>query len=127
MFCTDVFMREPLRFFRGIGQNALALVAQRKVHRSGNLLPDRGATLNLFANGFDRSMRAQKAIGQGFVFAQQSQQQVLRLNIRRPELAGFVAREKDDAPCLFRITFEHITLFPLEALVGRLLRSSGLP
>ena len=72
-------------------------------------------------------MGAQKTVGQRFIFAQQAQQQVLRLNVRRAKLAGFVAREKDYAPCLFRITFEHITLFPLEALVGRLLRSSGLP
>src|SRR5437588_4564373 len=35
---------------------------------------------------------------------------MLCLNIRRPELAGFVAREKDDAPGFLRITFKHKTL-----------------
>ena len=69
-------------------------------------------SFDLLANGFDRSVRTQKAIGQGFVFAQKSQQQMLRLNIRRPELAGFVARKKDDAPRFFRITFKHKALPP---------------
>src|SRR6266536_2272014 len=53
-------------------------------------------------------MGTQETVGQGFVFAEQSQEQVLGLNIRRAELAGFVPREKDDAPCFFRITLEHI-------------------
>jgi hypothetical protein len=37
---------------------------------------------------------------------------MFRLNIRRPELAGFIAREKDDAPRLLRITFKHMALSP---------------
>src|SRR5580704_5561825 len=112
MFGAYVLVREALRFFRGIGEHALAFVAQRQVHGSGNLLTDRGVSFDLFANGFDRSVRTQKTIGQGFIFAQKSQQKVLRLNIRRPELAGFIAREKDDAPRLLRITFKHMALSP---------------
>src|SRR5215469_15975602 len=69
-------------------------------------------TFNLLADGFYRGMRAQEPIGQGLVFAQKSKQKVLGLNIRRPELAGFIAREKDDAPCFLRITFEHIAPSP---------------
>src|SRR5258708_688937 len=61
-------------------------------------------------------MRAQEAVRQGFVFAQKAQQQVLRLNIGRPELAGFIARKKDDAPRFFRITFKHKALPPLALL-----------
>src|SRR4029077_287533 len=57
-------------------------------------------------------MRAQKTISQGFVFAQKAQQQVLRLDIRRPELACLIAREKDDAPCFFGIAFKHKALPP---------------
>ncbi len=112
MLGPNVLVRKPLRFFGGIGQNPLAFIAQRQIDRSRNLLPDRGMPFDLLADGFDRGMRAQEPIGQGFVFAQKSQQQVLRLNIRRPELAGFIARKKDDAPCFFRITFKHIALSP---------------
>src|SRR5215469_16704145 len=57
-------------------------------------------------------MRAQEAVGQGLVLAQQSQQQVLGLNIRRPKLAGLIPREKDDAPGFLRVPFEHKP-FPL--------------
>src|ERR1700674_1352072 len=57
-------------------------------------------------------MRAQKTIGQGLVFAEQSEQQVFGLNIRRPELAGFVPRKKDYAPGFLRVAFEHIPIPP---------------
>jgi len=39
-------------------------------------------------------MRTQKTIGQGLVFAQESEKQMLGLNIRRSELAGFIAGKK---------------------------------
>ena len=55
-------------------------------------------------------MRPQETIGQGFVFAQESEKQVLSLDIRRPELAGFVACEKDNAPGFLRIAFKHDAL-----------------
>src|SRR5258708_1630921 len=57
-------------------------------------------------------MRTQKPIGQGFIFAQKPQQQMLGLNIRRPELACFVAREKDYASGFLRVTFKHNALPP---------------
>src|ERR1700722_8012672 len=57
-------------------------------------------------------MRKQESIGQGFVFAQQPQQQVFGLYIRRPELAGFIARKKDYAPRFLRIAFKHNALPP---------------
>src|ERR1700680_4674810 len=57
-------------------------------------------------------MRAQKTIGQGLVFAEQSEQQVFGLNIGRPELAGFVPRKKDYAPGFLRVAFEHIPIPP---------------
>src|SRR5450755_3962150 len=69
-------------------------------------------SLDLLADGFDRGMGPQETIGQGFIFAQESQKQVLRLDIGRPELAGLVACEKDDAPGFLRIAFKHIALPP---------------
>ena len=103
---------KALRFFRRVREHALAFVAQRQINRSRNLFADRGVSLDLLADRFDRGVGTQEAIGQGFVLAQQSQQQVLGLNVRRPELAGFVAREKDDSPGLLRITLEHIARPP---------------
>src|SRR5208283_2591456 len=67
---------------------------------------------DLLANGFHGSVRTQESIGQGFIFAQQPQQQVLRLYVRRPELACFVARKKDYAPGFLRIAFKHNALPP---------------
>src|ERR1700751_2157980 len=110
MFRSNVLVRKPLRLFGSIGKHPLALVAQRKIDRRRNLLPDRGMSLDLLADGLDRGMGAQESVSQRFVFAQKSQKQMLRLNIRRPELAGFIASEKDDAPGFLGITFKHKTL-----------------
>src|SRR5579864_87936 len=43
---------------------------------------------------------------------------MLRLDIRRPELAGFVACKENDAPCFLRIAFKHNAL-PLTFLVEK--------
>src|SRR5215469_8259725 len=112
MFCPDMLMRKAFCFLCGVRQYPLAFIAQRQVDRCRNLLPDRSMAFNLFTDRFNRSMRTQEAIGQGLVFAQKSQQQMFGLYIRRPELAGFIARKKDDAPCFLRITFEHIAPSP---------------
>src|SRR6478735_2628042 len=55
-------------------------------------------------------MRAQKAVGQRLVFTQQTQQQVLRLYIRRAELAGLVSCKEDYAPGFLGVPREHIPL-----------------
>src|SRR5258708_3942813 len=64
-------------------------------------------------------MRAQKTIGQGLVFAEQSEQQMFGLNVRRTELAGLVPRKEDDAPGFFRVAFKHILNAPLSSCEGR--------
>src|SRR6185503_19245389 len=66
--------------------------------------------LNLLADGLYRRMRAQKAVGQRLVFAQQAQQQVLRLYVRRAELAGLVSCKEDYAPGFLCVPLEHIPL-----------------
>ena len=104
---ADVLVRQALGFLRRIGQHALALVGERQVHRGRNLFPDGGVAFNLLADRLHRGVRAQETIGQRLVFAQQAQQQVLGLDVRRTELAGLVAGEEDDAPGFFRIPFEH--------------------
>ena len=73
MLGADVPVRQPLRFFGGIGQHALAFIAQRKIDRGRDLLPNRGVSFDLLADGLDRGVRAQEPIGQGFVFAQESE------------------------------------------------------
>jgi hypothetical protein len=57
-------------------------------------------------------VRAQETIGQGFIFAQEPEQEMLGLNIRRPKLACFVARKKYYAPGFLRVTFKHDALPP---------------
>jgi len=78
---------ERLSLLGSVCQNPLALVAQREVDRGRDLLPDRGVPLNLLADGLDRGMRTKEPVNERFVFAQKPQQQVLRLYVRRTELA----------------------------------------
>ena len=103
-----MLVRQALCFFRRVGQDPLALVRQRQIDRSGNLLPNRSVTFNLFPNGFNRSMGAEKAIGQRLILTQKTKQQVLGLNIWGTKLAGLIPCKEDDAPRLFCIPFEHV-------------------
>src|SRR5271165_2539155 len=117
MFRADVAMRQALSFLGGISEDALALVAERKIDRGRDFFADGGVSLDLLADGLDRGVGPQETIRQGFVFAQESEKQMLSLDVRRPELAGFIACEKDYAPGFLRIAFEHSALpltFPVE-------------
>ena len=107
MLGADVLVAQALGFFRRIGQHALALVRKRQIDGGRDLLANGGVRFDLLADRFHRGVRAQEAVGQGLVLAQQAKQQVLGLDIGRAELAGLISREEDHAPCLLRIAFEH--------------------
>src|SRR6202022_1201321 len=109
---SNVLVRKALSLLGSVIQNPLPLVGRREVDRGRELLPDRGVSLNLLADELDRGMRTQEPVDESFVFAQKSQQQVLRLYVRRTELTGLVARKEDDAPGFLRVAFEHISLSP---------------
>ncbi len=104
---ADVLVIQPLGLFRAISQHALALVAQRQIDRSGNLLADRGVPFDLLADGFHGGVRPQEAVGQRLILAQQPQQQVLGLDVRAAELAGLVPREEDYSSRFLRIALKH--------------------
>ena len=107
MLSSNVLVREPLSFFSGIRQHALAFVRERQVNRGGNFFADGGVAFDLLADRFHRGMRAQEAVGQRLVFAQESQQQVLGLNVRRTKLAGLVPSEEDHSSRLLRVSLKH--------------------
>jgi len=104
---ANVFVIQALGLFGAIGQHALALMAQRKIHGSRNLFADGGVSFNLLPDRFDGGVRAQKTIRQRLVFAQQPQQKVFRLDVRAPKLASLIPREENYSARLFGITFKH--------------------
>ena len=108
MLGADVLVIEPFGFFRAVCEHALALVAERQVDRGRNLFAGGGMAFNLFPDGIHGGMGAQETIGQLFIFAQQSQQQMLRFDVGAAELAGLIPREEDDSPGLFRVSLKHI-------------------
>ena len=107
VFGADVLVVQAFGLFRAIGQHALALVAQRQIHRSGNLLADGGVPFDLLADGFHRRVRPQEAVGQRLILPQQSQQQMFGLDIRAAELAGLVPREEDYSSRFLRVALKH--------------------
>src|ERR1019366_3167243 len=74
----------------------------------------------LFADGRKTQAPLVENLGsETFFFAQQAQQQMLGLNIRRAELAGLVPRKEDDAPGFLRVAFKHKPI-PPKVLCGML-------
>jgi len=107
---ANVFVAEPLSLLGRVRQYGLTFVRKREVDRSRYLFADGGVRLDLLPNRFDRSVRAQEAVGQRFVFAQKAEQQVFGLDIRRAELTGLITGEEDHTSRLLRIAFEHAFL-----------------
>src|SRR5258705_3099921 len=107
MLGSTVLVRKALSLLGSVSENPRALVAQREIDRGRDLLPDSSVSLNLLADELDRGMRTQEPEDESFVFAQKSQQQVLRLYVRRTELTGLIARKEDEAPCFLRVPLKH--------------------
>ena len=63
MLGSDVFVSETLCFFGGVGQDAFALVGEGQVDAGRNFFTNGGVGFDLFANRFDRSVRAQETVG----------------------------------------------------------------
>ncbi len=108
MLRADVLVIQALGFFGAIRQHTLALMAQRKIDRRRNFLPDRGVPFDLLSDGIHGRVRPQKPVGQLLIFTQEPEQKMLGFDVRAAELARFVPCEEDNAPRLFRITLKHL-------------------
>src|SRR4051812_24377286 len=110
MLGANVFVRQAFRFFGGERQHPLALVAEWQVNTGRNLLSYRCVAFDLFSDRLHRRVLAEEAIGESFVLAQETKQQVLRLDVRGTELTRLIAREENHASRFFGIPFEHLIL-----------------
>ena len=107
MFSTYVLVPQAFGFFGGAVQDSLAFRAQWHFDGGGNPLADRDARFNFFPDRLDRTLLAQKPVGQRLVFAHQSEQQMLGLDVRTPILAGLVPGKENHASRFFCVSFEH--------------------
>jgi hypothetical protein len=103
-----MFVIEAFGLFSTVRKNTFALVAQGKVDRRRNFLPNRRVPFNLLSNGIDGRVGPKKPVCQLFVLTQESKQEMLGLDVRTAELTRLVPGEEYDAPRFFRITFEHL-------------------
>src|SRR5215831_4700349 len=97
MFRTDLGAVQSFSFFRGIRENASALIRKRQVDLRGHLFLYCHPADNLFAKVVRRGI-TQEPTENGSV-TKQAEQQMLALDGRAAELANFVPGEKDHAPC----------------------------
>src|SRR5579859_893250 len=107
MFGPNVFVGQAFGLFGGIGQYPLAFLAEREFDGSRHLFPNGDVAFHLLSNRFNGSVRTQETVGQGLIFAQQAEQQVLGFDIRASELAGLISGEEDDTPGFFSVSLEH--------------------
>jgi hypothetical protein len=96
-----VFHAQPLGFFRGHIQDALAFGAQRHFHARGN--PSRivmRASISFRMDSIEPCCR-RNSVGQRLVFPHQTQEKVLGLDVGAAVLAGFVSRKENSRGALF--------------------------
>src|SRR5688572_9449307 len=105
MVGPDIAVLQPVCFVPGIRQNAPALNGKRKIDGCGHLWPSRISFADPTANV--RSCARTMLFNQVPVFAQQSQQQVLRFNDRAAQFARFIAAKENHAPRGLVIAFKH--------------------
>src|SRR5690348_13846042 len=98
---------EALSFLGGICENSLTFIAERKIDRSRRLYIRSSVCRNCLSEAFHGSFRFEQFIRDHLVFPQKPQQQMLRLDVLRSKLAGFVAREEDRATGFFGVALKH--------------------
>src|ERR1700722_3873082 len=101
MLGPDVLVIETLGFLGAIGQHALAFMAQGQIDGGRHFLAERGVRLDLLTDRFDRRGRAKEAVGEGFILAEQAEQQMFGLNAWAAKLTGFIPGEEDYPASLF--------------------------
>src|SRR5882724_1835252 len=91
MLGANMLDAETFGFFAGHIEDSLALRAERHFDRGRNTFADGDASFDLFADRFNRALLPQEAIGQCFVLAHQTEQQMLGLDVRTSVLTGFIS------------------------------------
>src|SRR5215213_502155 len=112
MLSSNVPVLKAVALFMCVGQYTLCLRCQRQLYARGNLFSEECAAFYLFANGLDGDLRARKEpTGQSLILTHEPQQQMLWLNGRCAELAGFVACKEDYPARFLCVAFKHWALY----------------
>ena len=107
---SDVFVGKTFRFLGGTVQSPLAFLREGQIHRSRHLVANQRAALDFLADVLDGCVGFwDETGGQIPVFANQSEQQMLRFDRGAAELARLVTCEKYYSSGLFRVLFKHRT------------------
>ena len=120
MLGADVVVQEPIGFFRRELEHTLGFGAERDFDRRRHLLAEDRAAFDFLADVFERQVRTREnSARQPFPFADQSEEQVLRLDRDAPELARFVAGEEQHPPGSFRVPLEHPAAYVMKVKAER--------
>ena len=122
---ADVVVQQAIGLFGRELEHALRLGAERDLDRRRHLLAEDGAPFDLLANRFEGEVRPREdPARQPLALADQAEEQVLGFDRNAPELAGFIAREEEDAPRSFGVPLEH-PAYPAEVGTGRTRDDAG--
>ena len=114
MLGADESVTQAFGLLRGIGEDVLALVGERKVHKRGDLLSRPPVSLDLPVKAFRRLLRGKKSRRQRSILTEQAEEEELGLNLGRAELAGLIAGEEDRAAGFLVVALEHADIVRLE-------------
>lgn len=113
MFGPDVVVQQRVRFFGGVLHDALRQCGERNLDARRERVPGGQPRLNLVPQARELQVRqCQQLAGEPSTLAHEAEQQVLRGDLRRAELAGFVASEEKRPACGFGIAFEQGSITP---------------
>jgi hypothetical protein len=84
MLGPNMLVAEAFSFFGCVSQHPFAWVADGKVDRGGSSLANRRVAFDLFSDGLDGSVGPQEPVRQRFVFAEQTQEEMLGLDVGEP-------------------------------------------
>src|ERR1700737_2264152 len=109
MLGAHVFYAKAFRFLASHIKDALAFGTKRNLNGRRDALANGDARFDLFADGLDGPLLPQEAIGQGFILAHQTEQEVLGLDVGTAVLTGLISGKENYATCFFGIAFEHVS------------------
>src|ERR1700735_1910606 len=95
MFRADMLRSQAIGFFSGERQNTFRFSAERHFHGSRDALSNGDALFDFLADGFDGALVPQIAVSKAFIFAHETEQEVLSFDTRASILASLVTCEEN--------------------------------
>ena len=129
MLGADVLVEHRLRLVRGVGEDLLRFFGEGELGRGGDAVDEEPVALDFTADLLGLHVEAgEDLLDDLLAFAQDAEQDVLRLDDARAQLGCFVSGEEEGAACFLVVFFEHDGFYRcfISKMRSQRLASSGL-